>query len=517
MPQPRRPCSVGADFLQLDTAHAPARDLTGWLTAQVRAAVADGRLPAGVRLPATRTLAQDLGVSRGVVVEAYRRLADEGLVDTRTSAGTRVRALAPTPAPAAPPDTLVLPADRLPPIPRSAASIDLSPGVPDLAAFPRAAWLRAERAVLAEATATDLRYGDPRGNHVLRAELATWLARTRGVQVEPGGLVVVAGVAQSLALLAHVLQANGDGADGIDTIAIEDPGSRGAREQLQHWGMATPAVTVDSEGLRVDELAALRARDGGPVRAVVVTPAHQYPTGVALSPQRRRDLLAWAAAGDGGPGLRPTKGGRRPPERRTHHGAAGPRLIVEDDYDAEHRYDRAPVPALQAAAPELVAHTGSTSKSLAPGMRLGWLAPPARLLADLAAAKHAFDLGSPALPQLVLARLLAVGDYDRHLRRVRVRQRQRRDAMVAALRDLVPGGEVTGLAAGLHLLVLLPDHHALQDDQEIVDRLAEVDVIAQPLSWHRTAPGPPGLVLGYAAHPPDRLREAISRLARVLS
>jgi GntR family transcriptional regulator / MocR family aminotransferase len=445
----------GTDFLGLVP---PGRDRTGWLVAALRAAVADGRLPAGSRLPPTRTLAGDLGVARGVVVEAYRRLGDECLVTARTGAGTVV-AVAPTPRPVRHLATEPEPVE-----------IDLAPGVPDLAAFPRAAWLRAERAVLGTVTTADLGYGDPRGNLRLRTELAGWLARMRGLRAAPDELIVVAGVAQSLALLAQTLVARGTGA-----VAVEDPGSRGAREELEHWGLTTVPVPVDDRGLVVSGLST--------VDAALLTPAHQFPTGVVLAPDRRRALLDWGG------------------------------LVIEDDYDAEHRYDRAPVPALQAAAPDRVAHTGSTSKSLAPGLRLGWLVPPPHLHADLVAAKYASDLGSPALPQLVLAHLLATGDYDRHLRLVRTRQRRRRDAVLAALREHLPAARVAGVAAGLHLVVLLPDG---TDDTAAVVRIRAAGVGVQPLSLHRVAPGPPGLVLGYAAHSPDRLHEAIRRLARAV-
>ena len=347
--------------------------------------------------------------------------------------------------------------------------------MPDLSAFPRAAWLRAERGVLGRATGADLGYGDPRGTPRLREQLARWLARTRGVRADPEEILVVAGVAQSLALLAQVLRARG----GTE-IGVEDPGSRGARDDLAHWGLAPVAVPVDGEGLVVRALAA------SGVGAAVVTPAHQFPTGVVLSPGRRRELVEWAAGGG---------------------------LVIEDDYDAEHRYDRPPVPAVHAAAPGNVAYTGSTSKTLAPGMRLGWLIPPPGLYADLVAGKHASDLGCPALPQLVLADLLASGEYDRHLRRVRTRQRQRRDALLAALAEHLPAAHPEGVAAGLHLLLTLPGD---TPDTDLADRAAAAGVQVQPLSWHRHHPGPPGLVLGYAAHTPDRLREAARRLAAAL-
>ncbi|MBL7626471.1 MocR-like pyridoxine biosynthesis transcription factor PdxR [Frankia nepalensis] len=464
----------GTDFLQLAAAAAPARGLAGWLSDALRAAIADGRLPAGGQLPATRTLAADLGVSRGVVVEAYRRLTDEGLVGGRRGGGTTVLAqpVRPPRAPRrAPRWDGPLPRPRVP----AAAGIDLSPGVPDLSAFPRAAWLRAERAVLTETSPDDLGYGDPRGHPRLREALAPWLARARGPRVTPDEILIVSGVAQAMALLAQQLRR-----EGTDAIAVEDPGSRGAVEEFEYWGLRPVPVPVDGDGLRIDALAASGAR------AVFLTPAHQFPTGVVLAPGRRRALLAWAADAE---------------------------LVIEDDYDAEYRYDRAPVPALHAGAPDRIAYAGSTSKSLAPALRLGWLVPPPRRYEGLVAAKKASDLGSPTVPQLVLARLLASGEYDRHVRLVRARHRARRDALLGALRAALPAAPVRGVAAGLHLLVSLPDERA--DDVALAEELRAAGVLVHPLSWHRRRPGPPGLVLGYAAHPPDRLREAAATIARV--
>jgi GntR family transcriptional regulator/MocR family aminotransferase len=205
---------------------------------------------------------------------------------------------------------------------------------------------------------------------------------------------------------------------------------------------------------------------------------------VVLAPGRRRELLA--------------------PE-------TGIEWVVEDDYDAEHRYDRAPVPALQALAQDRVVYTGSVSKTLAPAMRLGWMIVPPGLRAELVTRKYMSDLGNAALPQLVLARLMTSGELERHLRRVRVRQRRRRDAMLAALRDHLPAATVHGVAAGLHLLVTLPEG---LDDVVLAARASEAGVLVQPLSRHRVGAGPPGLVLGYAAHPPDRIREAVALLGR---
>ncbi|WP_238547306.1 PLP-dependent aminotransferase family protein [Actinoplanes friuliensis] len=458
------------DFLALHPAAAPAKGVTTWLVDELRAAITCGKLPAGSRLPATRVLAVELGLSRGVVVEVYQRLTDEGLLSGRTGAGTVVTALAPKPRQES--RTRETSGMRLPLPPSPDIDLDLSPGVPDLSAFPRAAWLRAERQVLASASNADLGYGDPRGNPQLRAGLASWLGRTRGVQASADDLIVTSGVAQALALLSQTLRSH-----GVTDVAVEDPGSRGTRDELAHWGLRPVPVPVDDQGVRVDAL------DATGLETVLLTPAHQFPTGVVLSPARRRLLL----------------------DR--------PGLIIEDDYDAEHRYDRAPVAALQASAPDRVAYAGSVSKSLAPGMRLGWLIAPRRLHADLVTAKHASDLGNPALPQLIFARLLATGDYERHLRTVRRRQRTRRDALLLGLREHLPRARVEGVAAGLHLLITLPGR---ADDLALAARIEGAGVRVHPLSWHRQLPGPPGLVIGYAALPPDRLQEAARRIGRVL-
>jgi len=468
---------AGTDFLQLSLGSAPTRGLTAWLVSAIRAAIMDGRLRAGTALPATRLLAGELGVSRGLIVEAYQRLADEGLVRGRPGAGTRVSALPPRAAPR--PPSGPEPASVLPQRWRTNAELDLSPGVPDLSAFPRATWVRAERWVLEQASAADLGYGDPRGSETLRRELAGWLARTRGLRAAPDDIIVVTGVAQALALVAQWL--NGQGRTGI---AVEDPGSRGASDELAYWGLRPCPVPVDQHGLNTADLAATE------VRAALITPAHQFPTGVVLAPERRRELLDWAAAVDA--------------------------LIIEDDYDAEYRYDRAPVPALKASFPSHIAYAGSTSKTLAPGLRLGWLIPPARLHAALVEAKHAADLGSPALPQLVLARLIASGELEQHIRQVRKRQRTRRDALLSALSEQLPGARVQGVAAGLHLLITFPDLAGEIRDTDLAEHLLRAGVLVHPVSWHRRLAGAPGLVLGYAAHTPDQLREAARRIARAI-
>ncbi|MFD5422980.1 PLP-dependent aminotransferase family protein [Streptomyces sp. NPDC127069] len=472
--RPGPPGPAGSDFLQLDIGRAPAGGRTEWLAGRLHAAIADGTLPVGSRLPASRVLAAELRVSRGLVTEAYQRLAETGQVAGRGRGGTVVVA-APPAAPAAPagPAPRGGPIDALRALP---CRIDLSPGVPDLTAFPRTAWLQAERRVLAGLTAADFGYGDPQGTPALRRAVAGWLARNRGIRADPGEVVVVAGVAQALGLLAQVMP----GA-GVRRVAVEDPGSLGARQQLEHGGLDTVGVPVDGAGL---DVAALRASGAG---AVLLTPAHQFPTGVVLDGERRRELLAWGAAGG---------------------------LVLEDDYDAEHRYDRAPVPALRALAPESVAYAGSVSKLLAPALRLGWLLVPRRLHEEVVEAKRHADLGNPVLAQLVLARLMDSGELERHLRFVRRRHRRRRDAMLDAVARHLPGARVHGAAAGLHLMVTF-DGADFPDTALAADALT-LGVKAHPLSWHRISPGPPGLILGYAAGPAAEIEEGVSLLGRAL-
>ncbi|MFD1120831.1 aminotransferase-like domain-containing protein, partial [Sphaerisporangium aureirubrum] len=351
------------------------------------------------------------------------------------------------------------------------ARIDLSPGVPDLAAFPRTAWLRAERAVLASLSASDLGYGDPRGAPALRRAVADWLARNRGIRVDPGEVLIVAGVAQALGLVGRALRA-----DGVTAVAVEDPGSLGTRQHLWHSGFTTPPVPVDGDGVVVRELRAC----GAP--AALLTPAHQFPAGVVLGGERRRELMRWAA--DGG-------------------------LVLEDDYDAEHRYDRPPVPALRAVLPERVCYAGSVSKLLAPALRVGWVVAPARYRDTLIEDKRFADLGNAVLPQLVLAQLMESGQLERQLRFLRRRHHRRRDAMITAIRAYLPDATVHGAAAGLHLMITFAGG---PPDTELAAAALERGVKVQPLSWHRQVPGPPGLVLGYAASTPTDIAAGVAAI-----
>ncbi|MFC4499804.1 MULTISPECIES: PLP-dependent aminotransferase family protein [Streptomyces] len=475
----------GSDFLQLDAAAVPADGKSDWLARRLRRAMADGRLTVGSRLPPTRVLAAELRVSRGVVAEAYRRLTEDGHVEGRRRGGTVVVATPPPPAttPTGPPPEPVgafsgEPGNDVFDALRAApARIDLTPGRPDLTAFPRTAWLRAERALLTGLSADELGYGDPRGTPQLRRAVANWLARTRGMRADPADILIVAGIAQALTLLHPVLRA-----DGIDAVAVEDPGSLGTRQHLHHGGLATPPVPLDPDGIRIDALRATGAR------AVLLTPAHQFPMGMVTGGERRRELLRWAR--DGG-------------------------LILEDDYDAEHRYDRPPVPALRSLlADDQVCYLGSVSKLLAPALRIGWMVPPRRHLAPLVDAKRFTDLGNAALPQLVLARLLESGTLERHLRLLRDRHRRRRDAMITALATHLPAATVHGTAAGLHLTITY-DTPDIPDTALAATALTH-GVKCHPLSWHRQLPGSPGLVLGYAASPAGVITEGVAALGRAL-
>jgi GntR family transcriptional regulator/MocR family aminotransferase len=342
------------------------------------------------------------------------------------------------------------------------ARLDLTPGVPDLASFPRTAWLRAERAVLGSLSAADLGYGDPRGTAALRQAVVDWLARNRGVRASPEEVVITGGVSQALALLTQVLE--------VPAIAVEDPGSLGTRQHLRNWGVETPPVPVDARGLRVSALTA---------PAVLVTPAHQFPTGVVLAGERRRALLDWASSGG---------------------------VIIEDDYDAEHRYDRAPVPALRSMHPA-VCYAGSVSKLLAPALRLGWLLVPPRYQEAVVAAKRNADLGNGVLAQFVLAHLMRSGVLEQQLRFLRSRHRRRRDAMIAAVGASLPEASVHGAAAGLHVTVTFPGSFS---DVAVAAAALELGVKVQPLSWHRQVPGEPGLVLGYAARTASEISDAVS-------
>jgi GntR family transcriptional regulator/MocR family aminotransferase len=430
---------------------------------QLRAAVRDERLAPGSALPSSRGLASELGVSRGVVVEAYSQLVAEGYLVTRPGGVTRV-ALAASPGARA----LPAPAAERPP------RFDFRPGGPDVSLFPRDAWLASLRRSLRSAPDVRLDYGDPRGAPELRLALASYLGRVRGAACDPERMIVTSGMAQGLSLLGRTLLGRGG-----RRIAVEDPSSGPGREQLASTGLEIVPVRVDEEGLRTEDLA---EHDG--LDAVMITPAHQFPLGVVLSPARRAQLAEWTAAADV--------------------------LVLEDDYDAEYRYDRAPVGTLQGLAPERVLYAGSVSKTLAPGLRLGWMVAPERIAAELVAAKERDDLGTPVVEQLALADFLERGELDRHLRRTRGIYRRRRDALVRALARELPDWEPTGIAAGLHLVALLPPG---SDETRVLAAARERGVALYGLGEHSVGRRPPALLLGYGRIAEPAIAQGVAELA----
>jgi GntR family transcriptional regulator/MocR family aminotransferase len=447
--------------LARDDGHEP---LHAQLERQLREAIRAGRLASGTRLPATRVLAGELDVSRGVIVEAYAQLTAEGYLVTRRGSGTRV---ATAPRPTRKPASATHP---------RAVAEDFHPGTPDLASFPRAAWLRSLRTVLRALPNDQLGYADPAGTPALRAALTRYLGRARGVAVEGERVVVTSGLTQGVALACRALRAR-----GARRIAVEDPGFFVHRGVVAHCGLEPVPVPVDAHGLRTDALAALDAD------ALLATPAHQMPLGGVLAPERRAELIAWAEARDA--------------------------YVIEDDYDAEHRYDREPVGALQGLAPERVIYAGCASKVLAPALRVGWLVPPRQLARRIAMEKALDDLGTSVLEQLALADFIERGELDRHLRRVRPRYRARRDALIAALARELPAWRIgDGIAAGLHVVALLPE---TVDEAAFLATAAEHGMRLHGLSWFRMTPGPPGLVLGFGAASEPALARAVAQLARV--
>jgi GntR family transcriptional regulator / MocR family aminotransferase len=424
---------------------------------QLRDAVRSGRLHAGTSLPSTRVLARQLGVARGVVVEAYAQLAAEGYLATRQGAPTRVAPIA-----------AARRADRRPAAVPAPPRYDLRPSVPDLSAFPRRAWLAAERRALARLPHAALDYPEMHGAEPLRHALASYLGRARGVVADRDRIVITTGTLQSVGLLANVLRAR-----GIDRIALEQPGFHIHRALLRRRGLTVVPVPVDADGVVVERLP--------DVRAVLVTPAHQMPLGGVLSAGRRAALLEWAERRDG--------------------------LVIEDDYDGEFRYDREPVGALQGLAPERVAYLGSASKVLAPAVRIGWTVLPSWLERAMAEEKAWDDAGTPLTAQLALADMIERGELDRHLRRVRPTYRRRRDALLAGLERLFPGVRILGVAAGLHVAVRLGE---LVDERALVQRAAARGVAL--FAFRDRAAHASTLLLGYANVPEPSIEPALREL-----
>jgi GntR family transcriptional regulator / MocR family aminotransferase len=446
----------------------------------IRQRIRSGALPGGVALPPTRALAAELGVARGVIVEAYAQLVAEGYLTSRSGGYTQV---ASAPTAAAPPAAAPPAATPRPGRPARSGSprpvVDFGYGRCNLAAFPRTVWLRSVRRVLTEAADERLGYLDGRGAVELRSSLAAYLNRVRGTNADPETIIITNGYAQAVALLMAVLAAR-----GARTVAVEDPSpSDDARPIAHALGLSLVGVPVGDDGVRVDAVAELRAD------LLVLTPSHQWPTGGVLSPQARAEVLAWA--------------------QRT--GA----LVLEDDYDAEYRYDRAPIGAMQGLDPARVAYAGTASKTLAPGFRLGWLILPPDLVEPFAEAKLLADRGSPILDQLTFADFLSRGEFDRHLRRMRPIYRARRDALLKALAQYLPELEPAGIAAGLHLVAWLPQD---LDEEAVIAAAAREGVAIAGVSPYRLSPAPGGgLIFGYSNLNERAIADGVARLARAVS
>lgn len=427
----------------------------------LREAARSGWLPGGALVPSSRVLARDLGVSRGVVVDAYEQLIAEGFLLTRPAAETTVA-----------PGVRSVAHETVRP-PHEVVRYDFRPGVPDVREFPREDWSRAARLALRAVSPDDLGYGDARGATALRAALSEYLARVRGVVAVPDQVIVCTGFAQGLGVAVRALAKR-----GIRRIAMEDPAHPDLRRIVSAADMAIVRVPVDDQGLITGRLAATRAQ------AVLVTPAHQFPTGGVLSPDRRRELLAWAERCRG--------------------------FVIEDDYDAEYRYDGFPVGALQGLAPERVVYAGSASKILAPALRLGWLCVPPTLVDAATEVKKLADLGTPCFEQLVYAEFLQCGALDQHLRRMRLLYRRRRDALIGALHTRRPRWTIRGIAAGLHLVATLPNGTT---ELQVARTASDHGVGFHPLGAyfaHRLTRDRQGLVLGYAHLTEQEIADGVS-------
>jgi GntR family transcriptional regulator/MocR family aminotransferase len=459
--------SLGSAELFVQVRRDRSMPLHRQVEAGLRERIRQGHLRAGAVLPASRRLAADLGLSRGVIVEAYAQLVAEGYLVSRRGGYTQVADTGPV--------------GLSDPVAATAARslwVDFRYGRPDVSQFPRAAWLRSLRRVLTDLPSERLLYLDGRGVPELHQALADYLNRVRGTTARAENVVISSGYGQGIRLLANVLAAN-----GFRCLAVEDPSSDDdIRLIAPAVGLRLVGIPVGPDGIDVDAL------DRSGADAVLVTAAHQFPTGAVLSPEFRNTLVAWAI-------------------RRNA-------LIIEDDYDAEYRYDRDPIGALQGLAPEHVVYAGTVSKTLAPGLRLGWLVLPPRLVPGLAAAKLLDDRGSPVLDQLTFADFVVRGEFDRHLRRMRPRYRRRRDVLLATLAELLPDFETTGISAGLHVVTWLPPD---LDETALVELAAVRGLGIYGLTPYRISPGRGGLLFGYGNLSETAVREGIGLLAETVT
>jgi GntR family transcriptional regulator/MocR family aminotransferase len=432
------------------------RGLGQALEAALRDGVRSGQLPAGTRLPGTRQLAADLGVARGTVVQAFAQLTAEGWLTAVGGSGTRVASVTTTEKP--------VPTNK-------PLWLDLRPGRPDVAAFPRAAWTASVRRVLSTADAALLNYPHTAGLPALRTVLADYVARTRGVHATADAVVVTTGFRHGLALLGRALPRM-----GVRTMAVENPSYELHRQILAAGGLETVPLPVDADGA---DPAALQPGQA----AAILTPAHQHPIGATLTDERRAAFVAWA---------------------RRHGG-----YLIEDDYDGEFRYDKRPVGAMQAINPKHIVYAGSTSKALTPGIRIGWLIVPDALRKSIV--DVAGDLGAvvPAIDQLAFADFVERGEYDRQIRRMRQIYARRRAELVARLAPT----RIGGANAGLHALV------PVDDERRTIARAARAGLLLQGLhssGYWTDASQPSAVVVGYAAPPAHAWRQSLDVLTQVI-
>jgi len=460
--------SVAGLDLYLDRPGGRVRD--GVMEA-IRAAIRSGRLVPGIQLPSSRALAADLGVARNTVARAYAELIAEGWLTSQHGSGTLVaqRAAEVVRSVASPPKQRTQP--RL--------DHDFRPGHPDLSSFPRTEWSRAVKRALNAAPFEAFGYTDPHGQPELRSALAQYLARARGVRARPGNIVICSGAAEGLNLVAGALAVA-----GVVAVAVEAFGLRAQRASLARARLRCPPLTVDSHGADVMALDAMA--DAG---AVLLTPSHQFPLGVPLHSERRAAVVDWA--------------------RRTGG------LIIEDDYDGEFRYDRSPVGALHGIDPEHVIYMGTASKSLAPGLRLGWLVLPDRLVHAVGRQRGEREETSSFVDQLAMAEFIVSGSYDRHIRTMRAQYRRRREQLVAAVAQSSPKTTVAGMPAGLHVMLELAE----ADESELSRQRAwrrlgvdGLDLFRHPEAGSKRN----GLVVGFAAPAPSAWSAALDALIQLL-